>query len=140
MRCIPERVWIIGLLRILLGSDADCQAFRELLKQIAKLFHYKVVALCLIFKMWRGNYMEETLTIRLPNEIRKVLNRTPDEMGRDLRVYGALMLFRLGKLSSGAASLMAGVPRVMFLDLCAEYDIPVSQITPDELRREINNG
>jgi len=84
--------------------------------------------------------MEETLTIRLPNEIRKVLNRTPDEMGRDLRVYGALMLFRLGKLSSGAASLMAGVPRVMFLDLCAEYDIPVSQITPDELRREINNG
>jgi len=84
--------------------------------------------------------MEEILTIRLPNEIRKVLNRTPDEMGRDLRVYSALMLFRLGKLSSGAASLMAGVPRVMFLDLCAEYDIPISQITPEELRREVSNG
>jgi len=61
-------------------------------------------------------------------------------MGRDLPVYAALMLFRLGKLSSGAASLMAGIPRVMFLDLCAEYDIPVSQITPDELRREVENG
>ena len=84
--------------------------------------------------------MEETLTIRLPNEIRKVLNRTSDEMGRDLRIYAALMLFRLGKLSSGSASLMAGIPRVMFLDLCAEYDIPVSQITPDELRREVSNG
>lgn len=83
--------------------------------------------------------MEEILTIRLPNEIRKVLNRTPDEMGRDVRIYAALMLFRLGKLSSGAASLMAGIPRVMFLDLCAEYDIPVSQITPEELRREVNN-
>jgi predicted HTH domain antitoxin len=84
--------------------------------------------------------MEEVLTIRLPNEIRKVLNRTPDEMGRDVRIYAALMLFRLGKLSSGAASLMAGIPRVMFLDLCAEYDIPVSQITPQELRREVKNG
>lgn len=83
--------------------------------------------------------MEETLTIRLPNEIRKVLNWTPDEMERDLRIYAALMLFRLGKLSSGAASLMAGIPRVMFLDLCTEYDIPVSQITPEELRREVSN-
>lgn len=84
--------------------------------------------------------MEEILTIRLPNEIREMLNRTPEEMSRDLRIYTALMLFRLGKLSSGAAALMAGIPRVMFLDMCAEYDIPVSQITPEELRREVTDG
>lgn len=81
--------------------------------------------------------MEDILTIRLPGEIRQMLNRTLEEMGRDVRVYAALMLFRSGKLSSGAAAEMAGVPRVMFLDLCAEYDIPVSQITADELRREM---
>lgn len=84
--------------------------------------------------------MEDILTIRFPNEIRQMLNRTPEEMSRDLRIYAALMLFRLGKLSSGAAALMAGIPRVMFLDLCAEYDIPVSQITPEELQREVDNG
>jgi len=84
--------------------------------------------------------MEEILTIRIPVEIRKMLNRTPEEMSRDMRVYTALMLFRLGKLSSGAAASMAGIPRVMFLDLCSEYDIPVSQITPEELRREVGNG
>ena len=84
--------------------------------------------------------MEDILTIRLPNEISKMLNRTPEEMCRDMRIYAALMLFRLGKLSSGAAALMAGIPRVMFLDLCAEYDIPISQITPEELHREVNNG
>ncbi len=83
--------------------------------------------------------MEDILTIRLPNEISKMLNRTPEEMCRDMRVYAALMLFRLGKLSSGAAALMAGIPRVMFLDLCAEYDIPISQITPEELHREVNS-
>ena len=81
--------------------------------------------------------MEETLTIHLPGEIRQMLNRTPEELARDVRLYSALMLFRLGKLSSGAAAEMAGLPRVVFLDLCAEYDIPVTQITGDDLRREL---
>jgi len=72
--------------------------------------------------------MEEVLTIQVPGEIRQMLNRTPEELARDVRLYAALVLFRLGKLSSGAAAEMAGVPRVAFLDLCAEYDIPVSQI------------
>ena len=81
--------------------------------------------------------MEDVLTIHLPGEIRRMLNRTVEEMGRDVRLYAALMLFRLGKLSSGAAAEMAGVPRIMFLDLCTEYDIPVSQITTDELHREV---
>ena len=66
-----------------------------------------------------------------------MLNRTPDEMAHDVRLYAALMLSRLGKLSSGAAAEMAGLPRAMLLDLCADYDIPVSQITGDDLRREL---
>lgn len=82
--------------------------------------------------------MEQTITITIPDTIPEILNRTPDEMGRDLRLYGALMLFRLGKLSSGAAAEMAGLPRVLFLDLCAEYGIPVSQITVEDLRREMS--
>jgi predicted HTH domain antitoxin len=48
------------------------------------------------------------------------------------------MLFHLGKLSSGAAAEMAGIPRVMFLDLCAEYGIPVSQLTTQDLDREMS--
>jgi len=80
------------------------------------------------------------LTVPIPSEIREMLNRTSEEMARDLRLYAALMLFRLGKLSSGAAAEMAGLPRVMFLDLCAEYDIPVSQITSEDLRRELERA
>ena len=81
--------------------------------------------------------MEEVLTIHIPGEIRQMLNRTPEELSRDMRLYTALMLFRAGKLSSGAAAEMAGMPRVLFLDLCAEYDIPVSQVTGSDLRREL---
>jgi hypothetical protein len=69
-----------------------------------------------------------------------MLNRTPEELSRDIRLYAALMLFRLGKLSSGAAAEMAGVPRVLFFDLCTEYDIPVTQITGDDLRRELTDA
>lgn len=78
----------------------------------------------------------DVLTLYIPGDIRLMLNRTPEELGRDVRLYAALMLFRLGKLSSGAAAEMAGVPRVLFLDLCAEYGIPASQITPEELDKE----
>jgi predicted HTH domain antitoxin len=81
--------------------------------------------------------MEEQVTIQVPGEIRQMLNRTPEELSRDIRLYAALMLFRLGKLSSGAAAEMAGVPRVLFFDLCTEYDIPITQITGDDLRREL---
>jgi predicted HTH domain antitoxin len=87
--------------------------------------------------MATGDTMEEVLSIRLPEEIRQMLNRTPEELARDMRLYTALMLFRLKKLSSGAAAEMAGMPRVQFLDLCAEYDIPVSQITGDDLSQEL---
>lgn len=80
--------------------------------------------------------MGDVLSVYVPGEIRVMLNRTPEELGRDLRLYSALMLYWMGKLSSGAAAEMAGVPHVLFLDLCAEYGIPVSQVTPDELRRE----
>ncbi len=83
--------------------------------------------------------MHEVLTVSIPGEIRQMLNRTTEEMARDLRLYAALMLFRLGKLSSGAAAEMAGIPRVMFLDLCAEYGIPVSPISKDDLRRELSD-
>ena len=84
--------------------------------------------------------MEEVLTIQVSQEIREMLNRTPEELARDVRLYAALMLFRLGKLSSGAAAEMAGVPRVTFLDLCAEYDIPISQITGVDLQKEFAGG
>ena len=84
--------------------------------------------------------MEEVLTIQVSQEIREMLNRTPEELARDVRLYAALMLFRLGKLSSGAAAEMAGVPRVTFLDLCAEYDIPISQITGVDLQKELAGG
>jgi predicted HTH domain antitoxin len=81
--------------------------------------------------------LENTVTLRVPQSVQAMLNRTPEELGRDPRLYSALMLFQVGKLSAGAAAELAGVPKVIFLDLCGQYNIAVSQITPEELRDEI---
>lgn len=78
-----------------------------------------------------------TITIHLPDQIETTLNRTHDEMARDVKLYAALMLFQLGKLSSGMAVQMAGMPRVQFLELCGEYGISVFQYTPEELAAEL---
>ena len=80
---------------------------------------------------------EDTVTLRVPRHVQVMLNRTAEELSRDLRLYSAVMFFQLGKLSAGAAAELAGVPKVIFLDLCGQYDIPISQITAEELRAEV---
>jgi predicted HTH domain antitoxin len=83
--------------------------------------------------------MGERLQIEIPDHIRKSLNRTPQELAQDMRLYSALMMFQLGKLSAGAAAELAGVPKVAFLDLCDEHGISVSEISPDDLRKEVED-
>lgn len=78
------------------------------------------------------------IAVDLPEEVQQALNRTQGEIGRDVKLYAALMLYQLGKLSSGMAAQMAGIPRVEFLQLCGEYGISVFQYTPEELEAELN--
>ncbi len=80
------------------------------------------------------------ISVELPETIQQALNRTSGEMGRDVKLYAALMLYQLGKLSSGLASEMAGLTRVEFLELCGEYGISVFQYSPDELAAELDRG
>jgi len=78
----------------------------------------------------------KTLTVQIPEQVTTKLNRTDAELSRDLKLYTALMLYQLGKVSSGLASKMAGIPRVQFLELCGEYGISVFRYTPEQLEAE----
>lgn len=84
--------------------------------------------------------MMTTITVDLPEQVQQALNRTTGEISRDVKLYAALMLYQLGKLSSGMAAQMAGLSRVEFLNLCGEYGVSVFQYTPEELEAELNNG
>ena len=59
------------------------------------------------------------------NEIRFMLNHASDKLARDVQLY---------------AAEMAGIPRVAFLDLYTDYEIPLSQIAGDDLHREMANA
>jgi predicted HTH domain antitoxin len=48
----------------------------------------------------------------------------------------AVKLFELGRLSSGAAARLAGVPRTVFLTRLADYGVDTFRLTEEELARE----
>ena len=82
----------------------------------------------------------QTIQIDIPDAVFLALKETPEQLSREIRMAAAAKLYELGKLSSGRAAEMAGVSRVSFLQLLAQYDVPVFDMTEEELQRDLGNA
>jgi predicted HTH domain antitoxin len=82
----------------------------------------------------------QTIELHIPDEIFISLKETRESMPRSLQMAAALKLFELGKLSSGAAAQLAGMPRVQFLHVAGQYKVEVLGITTEELARDVRNA
>ncbi len=76
------------------------------------------------------------VTLNLPDRARVALKLTAEELASELRMAAAAKLHELGRLSSGAAAELAGVPRTVFLARLADYGVETFRLSEDELGRE----
>jgi predicted HTH domain antitoxin len=77
------------------------------------------------------------LTIEYPPDVLWALQKEPTEFEAEARLLLALKLYETGRLSTGLAARLAGVPRVTFMFLLGQYGLSPFGETPDELDEDV---
>jgi predicted HTH domain antitoxin len=76
----------------------------------------------------------------LPEKASLALKVPEEALGEELLLAAAVKLYELGRLSSGAAAELAGVPKPLFLAKLADYGVCTFDLKKAELQRELTLG
>jgi predicted HTH domain antitoxin len=81
-----------------------------------------------------------SVRIEIPEATLVALKLDAANAAAQLRMAAAMKLFELGRLSSGAAAELAGVPRVAFLAKLGEFGVETFRQTELDLGNDLANG
>ena len=81
-----------------------------------------------------------TVTIDLPETVFSALRLAPNEFVKEMRIAAAVQWYAQEKVSQGKAAEIAGLNRVEFLDELYRRKVPAVQVTPEELKKEIDGA
>ena len=71
------------------------------------------------------------------DELLLALRSDPGQVGAELRLAAAVKLYELGRLSSGAAAALAGIPKPALLARLCEFGVATFALSEDELRHDL---
>ena len=80
------------------------------------------------------------LTIEYPPEVLWALQQDPEEFEAEARGLLAVKMFETGKLSTGLAARLAGVPRITFMFLMGQYGLSPFGETADEIEEDLDHA
>jgi predicted HTH domain antitoxin len=76
------------------------------------------------------------LILDVPDDSLLSLKLSDEAAAAEIRLAASVKLYELGRLSSGAAARLAGIPRTLFLSKLADYGVDTFRLTEDELERQ----
>lgn len=79
------------------------------------------------------------ITIDIPEETALSLKIAPEKLGEEMLLAAAIKLYELGKISTGAAANLAGIPKVVFLTKLADYGVDTFNLSETELIEDLNH-
>ncbi|MDE3259347.1 MAG: UPF0175 family protein [Gemmatimonadota bacterium] len=81
--------------------------------------------------------MKRTLTIDYSDDVLVALGYSPRQFGEEAKILVAVKLYELGRLSSGAAAKLAGIPKPLFLMKLADYGVDTFDLTEEDIQQDL---
>jgi predicted HTH domain antitoxin len=84
--------------------------------------------------------MNRQIEISYPETLAFSLKMRTEEFEKEIKIISLVKLYELGKISSGIAAKILNIPRLDFINLLSQYNVPYISTTCEELESDFENA